>query len=309
MAVNVNLVSGKLGRSFIRIGKTAKIGTCVWEDVVGGTKGEYIFMLDDVVDFFTAGVVGLLGWFFGGIDGFVKVLITFSIIDFITGLMAAYTKHELNSSVGFRGIFRKISMFCLVGVAHIVDVHMLGDTAMLKTSVTLFYAVNEGISIFENVDVLGIPIPQFLKDRLFNLKAQMISQEQGASQELGTSQELVTAQGNDSLTHRSKRHRSSAAKEAKDKKQEGRGIQGLQEAQKSREAGSGHYIGRHEVIRHELYAVNSARANVTEDTDDNSSDSSGSKEGKEDKEEADADTDSDDEDDKNDKCVSNGAGE
>ena len=117
-------------------------------------------MLDDVIDFFTAGAVGLLGWFFGGIDGFVKVLITFSIIDFITGLMAAYSKHELNSSVGFNGICRKISMYCLVGVAHIIDLYMLGDTAMLKTSVTLFYAVNEGISIFENVDVLGIPIPQ-----------------------------------------------------------------------------------------------------------------------------------------------------
>ena len=50
---------------------------------------------------------------------------------------------------------------------------MLGDTVTLKTSVTLFYAANEGINIFENVDVLGIPIPQFLKDSLFNLKEQV----------------------------------------------------------------------------------------------------------------------------------------
>ena len=276
---------------------------------MGGTKGEYIFMLDDVVDFFTAGVVGLLGWFFGGIDGFVKVLITFSIIDFITGLMAAYTKHELNSSVGFRGIFRKISMFCLVGVAHIVDVHMLGDTAMLKTSVTLFYAVNEGISIFENVDVLGIPIPQFLKDRLFNLKAQMIT-----SQELAASQELATTQGNDKLTHRSRRNRSSSAnKEAKDnnkgKKQEGQRPQG------SKEAGydTGNYnvvaldISSHEFPRHHNvtgHSVNGANATVAEDSNSKTLDS---KEDKEDKEEADTDNaESDDEDDKDNKCVSDG---
>ena len=256
-------------------------------------------MLDDVIDFFTAGIVGLLGWFFCGIDGFVKVLITFSIIDFITGLMAAYTKHELNSSVGFTGIARKTSMFCLVGVAHIIDLYMLGDTAMLKTSVTLFYAVNEGISIFENVDALGIPIPQFLKDRLFNLKEQIISQEH---QELTTThtthttQEQTTSQDKDKLTHRSRRNRSSAAK---DKEQEGQG---------AKEAVSGYDIGGHEVLRHRLYAVNNAVTdNVAEDSNSKTSDS---KEDKEDKEEADTDdADSDAEDDKNDKCVSIGAGE
>ncbi|MBR1439017.1 MAG: phage holin family protein [Synergistaceae bacterium] len=265
-------------------------------------------MLDDVIDFFTAGAVGLLGWFFGGIDGFVKVLITFSIIDFITGFMAAYTKHELNSSVGFNGICRKISMFCLVGVAHIIDLYMLGDTAMLKTSVTLFYAVNEGISIFENVDVLGIPIPQFLKDRLFNLKEQMTSQEHQGHQE------LATTQGNDKLTHRSRRNRASAAnKEAKDnnkgKKQEGQRPQG------SKEAGydTGNYnvvaldISSHEFPRHHNvtgHSVNGANATVAEDSNSKTLDS---KEDKEDKEEA--DTDNAESDDEDDKCVSNGAGE
>ncbi|MBR1437527.1 MAG: phage holin family protein, partial [Synergistaceae bacterium] len=137
--------------------------------------------------------------------------------DFITGLMAAYTKHELNSSVGFNGICRKISMFCLVGVAHIIDLYMLGDTAMLKTSVTLFYAVNEGISIFENVDVLGIPIPQFLKERLFNLKEQMTTSQDTRSQN--------TSQNNGNLAHRSKQHSTTKAK--RDKKQGLKETQGL----------------------------------------------------------------------------------
>ena len=271
-------------------------------------------MLDDVIDFFTAGVVGLLGWFFGGIDGFVKVLITFSIIDFITGLMAAYTKHELNSSVGFKGICRKISMFCLVGVAHIVDVHMLGDTSMLKTSVTLFYAVNEGISIFENVDVLGIPIPQFLKDRLFNLKEQIISQEHQelttthTTQEQATTQELAASQSNDKLAHRSKGRRASAVKGRK------------QRGQASKEVVSGYGIGNynvvaldisshevprhHNVTGHSVNGANAINANVAEDSNSKSLDS---KEDKEDKEEADTDNaDSDDEDNKDNKCVSDG---
>ena len=252
-------------------------------------------MLDDVIDFFTAGIVGLLGWFFGGIDGFVKVLITFSIIDFITGLMAAYSKHELNSSVGFNGICRKISMYCLVGVAHIIDLYMLGDTAMLKTSVTLFYAVNEGISIFENVDVLGIPIPQFLKDRLFNLKEQMTT-SQSKSQD-------TNKDGGKLTTHRSKEGltatKSNKVKRDKKQKQETQNLP--QESLKKGlpEAIMGYDISGHEVIRHELYTVHNGGANnshVAENADKEASD--GNDDSKE-------DTDTDADSDEDDKCVGN----
>ena len=289
----------------------------MWDSGVRGGRDErrviLFTMLDDVIDFFTAGIVGLLGWFFGGIDGFVKVLITFSIIDFITGLMAAYMKRELNSSVGFTGIARKTSMFCLVGVAHIIDLYMLGDTAMLKTSVTLFYAVNEGISIFENVDALGIPIPQFLKDRLFNLKEQMTT-----SKSQNTSQDDVT-------THRSKEGLTASKKRDKKRKQK----QGLQETQNLpqeslkkglSEAIMGYDISGHEVIRHELYTVHNGGANngpnnggihslvadnvarEVSDDNDNDSDSNESKKESDDGKDEDADTDPDDED-NDDKCV------
>ena len=276
----------------------------------GRDERRVITMLDDVIDFFTAGIVGLLGWFFGGIDGFVKVLITFSIIDFITGLMAAYTKHELNSSVGFNGICRKISMFCLVGVAHIIDLYMLGDTAMLKTSVTLFYAVNEGISIFENVDVLGIPIPQFLKDRLFNLKEQITSKSQSTSQ--GTNQD-----GGKPTTHRSKEGLTAKAK--RDKKQKELKLKESEESQEAKglpKIITGYDICGHEVIRHELYTVHNGGANnshVADNADKEASD--GNDDSNDSKEDTDADPD--DEDDDN-KCVRgigdigagyNGAGE
>ena len=138
-------------------------------------------MLDDITDFFTASIIGIFGWFFGGRDGFVNVLITFVIIDYITGVMVAYSKHELNSSTGFNGICRKISIFCLVGVAHVIDVHLLGDTATLRTSVTLFYAANEGISLLENANNLGLPIPQFLKTRLLSIKELTTSNTQNST--------------------------------------------------------------------------------------------------------------------------------
>ena len=129
--------------------------------------------MKEIWDFFIASTIGFLGWFFGGRDGFINVLLVFVIIDYVMGVMVAYMHHSLSSSVGFNGIFRKISVFFLVGIAHVVDKYVLGDTATLRTAVCLFYVANEGISILENTDALGLPIPDFLKSRLLNIKKQI----------------------------------------------------------------------------------------------------------------------------------------
>ncbi len=62
-------------------------------------------------------------------------------------------------------------MFSFVGIAHILDKYMLGDTQALRTAVCLFYIGNEGLSIIENADNLGVPFPKALKDRFLGLKA------------------------------------------------------------------------------------------------------------------------------------------
>ena len=119
-------------------------------------------MNDEVSEFLIAGIVGILGWFFGGLDGYIKVLIAFTVIDYISGVCRAGAEGKISSSVGFKGIARKIVMFFLVGIAHIIDKHMLNDNQALKVAVCLFYIGNEGISIIENADKLGVPIPKFL---------------------------------------------------------------------------------------------------------------------------------------------------
>ena len=119
-------------------------------------------MNDEFSEFLIAGLVGLSGWFFGGLDGFIKVLIACTIIDYITGVCRAGSEGKISSSIAFKGIARKIVMFFLVGIAHIINKHMLGDTQALRTAVSLFYIGNEGISIIENAEKLGVPIPKFL---------------------------------------------------------------------------------------------------------------------------------------------------
>ena len=117
---------------------------------------------------FTA-VGGFLGWFLGGVDGFLYALIAFTVIDYITGVMCAVTDKNLSSSVGFKGICRKVLIFTLVGIGNIVDVYVLGQGGVLRTAVIFFYLSNEGVSILENSAHLGLPIPEKLKEVLEQL--------------------------------------------------------------------------------------------------------------------------------------------
>lgn len=111
---------------------------------------------------FTA-IGGWLGWFLGGCDGLLYALIAFVIIDYTTGVLCAINDHTLSSEVGFRGIARKVIIFLLVGVGHIIDTQVIGNGSILRTAVIFFYLSNEGVSLVENAAHLGLPVPEKLK--------------------------------------------------------------------------------------------------------------------------------------------------
>ena len=116
-----------------------------------------------------AAIGGFLGWFLGGLDGFMYVLIVLVILDYITGVMCAINDKKLSSDVGFRGICRKVLIFIMVGVGHLIDVHIIGSGGALRTAVIFFYCSNEGISMLENAAHFGLPIPKKLKSILEQL--------------------------------------------------------------------------------------------------------------------------------------------
>lgn len=117
-----------------------------------------------------AAIGAIVGGFLGGIDGLMYTLIAFVVIDYVTGFMCAIVDHKLSSEVGFRGIFKKICIFLLVGVANLIDVRVIGQDAVLRTAVIFFYLSNEGVSILENAGHLGLPIPEKLRAVLAQLK-------------------------------------------------------------------------------------------------------------------------------------------
>lgn len=116
-----------------------------------------------------AGIGGFLGWFLGGLDGFLYALIAFVVVDYITGLMCAVTDKKLSSNVGFKGIFRKVLIFTLVGIGNILDMYVIKNGSVLRTAIIFFYLSNEGISLLENAAHIGLPVPQKLKDVLAQL--------------------------------------------------------------------------------------------------------------------------------------------
>ena len=117
---------------------------------------------------FTA-IGGWLGWFLGGCDGLLYALIAFVAIDYITGVMCAVIDHRLSSEVGFKGIFKKVLIFLLVGIANILDVQVIGTGSVLRTAVIFFYISNEGVSLLENAAYLGLPVPEKIKTVLEQL--------------------------------------------------------------------------------------------------------------------------------------------
>ena len=116
-----------------------------------------------------AAIGGWLGYFLGGVDGLLIALLVFVVLDYVTGVMCAIIDKKLSSEVGFKGLFRKVLIFALVGVAHIMDTNVVGTGSALRSAVICFYLSNEGVSMLENAAHLGLPIPE----KFHNVLAQL----------------------------------------------------------------------------------------------------------------------------------------
>ncbi|SMB97722.1 holin, Cph1 family [Thermanaeromonas toyohensis ToBE] len=115
-----------------------------------------------------ATIGGLLTGLLGGWDVALKVLVLFVVLDYITGLTAAWVEKKLNSDVGLKGIAKKILLFVPVAVGYWLDIAL--GTEVLRSLAIFFYISNEALSCLENVSRAGVPIPKPLKDALEQLK-------------------------------------------------------------------------------------------------------------------------------------------
>lgn len=124
-------------------------------------------------DFFkavTAFFCTALSFVFGAMDGMMLALVVLIVLDYISGVIAAIAEKKLSSSVGAKGIAKKLFMLLIVAVANIVDINIIGEGHVLRTVTTIFYIANECISLIENAGRIGVPVPKKLMDVLEQLK-------------------------------------------------------------------------------------------------------------------------------------------
>lgn len=117
-----------------------------------------------------AGAGALLGYLIGDYDGFLRALVLFTVLDYITGVMRAIIiQKKLSSEVGFKGICKKVLIFIMVSVGNIVDQWLFSSGGVLRTAVIFFYLSNEGVSLLENATAIGLPVPKQLQNILVQL--------------------------------------------------------------------------------------------------------------------------------------------
>lgn len=126
--------------------------------------------MSDFIKWVLAGVLSLGAFLFGECTGLFWALIALIITDYVTGVIVAVVQKKLSSSIGARGIAKKIFMFAIVIVANLIDVYVIKNGCVMKNITILFYISNECISIIENGSKLGVPFPKKLIAVLEQLK-------------------------------------------------------------------------------------------------------------------------------------------
>jgi len=114
-----------------------------------------------------AAVGGFIAYWLGGIDQLLTALLVMAVLDYSTGLLAAWQSKTLSSQIGFKGIIKKIMTLAVVVLAYTVE-GLAG--VPLREITIMFFVVNEALSILENAAKTGLPIPKKLQEVLQQLK-------------------------------------------------------------------------------------------------------------------------------------------
>lgn len=116
--------------------------------------------------------LSLISQFFGKLDMPFKTLLMVIVLDVITGLIKAFKNKNLDSIIGIKGILKKIGYLIIVSLSVIID-KIMGATGTIRNVVIYFFVANEGLSILENWQILGLPLP----NKLYRLLEQFKEKE------------------------------------------------------------------------------------------------------------------------------------
>ncbi|WP_084146540.1 phage holin family protein [Paenibacillus wynnii] len=116
-----------------------------------------------------AGLLATIAGLLGGWDKALQVLVAFMVADYITGLLGAIKTKTVSSDVMFWGGIRKGVVLFVVGLSALMDDWLQPGAPIFRTAAIYFYAGREGLSVIENIGVLGVYMPPVVKDFLLQL--------------------------------------------------------------------------------------------------------------------------------------------
>ena len=119
--------------------------------------------MENIIKYASAGIGAFVSFMFGGWSTLLSILLAFVVIDYVSGFFAAGIEGKLNSSTGMKGIAKKVAVFFVVAVAHMMDVALGYDGHILRDATIFFFLANEALSILENAGRIGVPVPGALK--------------------------------------------------------------------------------------------------------------------------------------------------
>lgn len=115
-------------------------------------------------------ISAIISYLFGEITGLFIFLCVAMFFDYATGILKALYKKELSSKIGFKGILKKVSILLIVSTVHLLEVNLLTTGTYCRDTIVIFYIGNECISLLENIVGFGVPVPNWLKETLNEIK-------------------------------------------------------------------------------------------------------------------------------------------
>lgn len=110
--------------------------------------------------------------FLGGWDSALEIMLIIMALDYITGVAAAFKTKSVSSSTGYTGLLKKASFFIIIILTAQIDKMIGNSNNIFRNGTALFFAINDALSILENVGRLGIKLPSFLRIAFIRLQQQ-----------------------------------------------------------------------------------------------------------------------------------------
>ena len=112
----------------------------------------------------------ITGSLLGGWDAALEILLIIMALDYLTGVGAAFKTKSISSSTGYTGLLKKASIFIIVILAAQMDKMIGSSNHLFRNATALSFAINDALSIMENIGRLGIKLPSFLRTAFVRLQ-------------------------------------------------------------------------------------------------------------------------------------------